>query len=43
MTFHIEPVTDLVALAIDWQRLAIQHLKNDQRESGKDSSYWSDW
>ena len=32
VVFHIEPVTDLVTLAIDRQRLAIQRVKNDQRD-----------
>jgi hypothetical protein len=30
--FHIEPVTDLVALAIDRQRLAIQRIEEHQRD-----------
>ncbi len=30
--FHIEPVTDLVALAIDRQRLAIERIEDDQRD-----------
>ncbi|MNT67991.1 hypothetical protein D3C72_2061850 [compost metagenome] len=32
MVFHIEPVTDLVALAIDRQRLAIQGIEDHQRD-----------
>ena len=32
VVFHIEPVTDLVALAIDRQRLAIQRVEDDQRD-----------
>ena len=32
MIFHIQPVTDLVALAIDRQRLAIQRIEDHQRD-----------
>ncbi|MNN76564.1 hypothetical protein D3C81_1929530 [compost metagenome] len=32
MVFDVQPVTDLVAFAIDRQRLAFQCVENDQRD-----------
>ncbi len=32
MVFHIEPITNLVTLAINWQWLAIQRIEDHQRD-----------